>query len=277
MIIDQATELRQLVRKDRQSPAARGPTTTRLWLVTSGNTGAGASTSALHLAMTLQSAGHATLLVDADPAQAGVTSICRLQPRYVLADVLDGRRSTSEITLTGPGGIRILPGHSSPDAVRSWTEPAQMRLVAELRSGEAGYDSVVLDGGNFSQPGVRRFWQSADGVIVVANPEMASIMDAYAAMKLMAEAKARAAIWTLVTKANSAEQAEDVHGRLVRASQRFLSLAPSAGGWIPVLASPMSFDAVPLPQLSPLLQELCRVPGRYARRIPQPPAAEVAI
>ncbi len=245
MIIDQATELRQLVRKGRQDPsdhaarAASSAALSRLLLVTAGKPGVGASTAAVHLAMALQAAGRETLLVDADPQNAGATALCGLEGRPALGDVLTGRRNCGETICPGPGNTHVLPGGASADSTHLWTEPAQMRLTAALRSPELPFDAVVVDGGCFHgglpQAIVRRFWQAADAVVVVSSSEISAVMDAYAAIKQMAEARSRAPIWTLVSRADSGELARDVHGRLSRACQRFLEITIADGGWLPAL------------------------------------------
>lgn len=222
-MIDQARQLRQLVR--RQSSCARDDRSARpkLVAVTGGKGGVGATTVALDLAVALTRQGHRTALVDADPQ--GVAAIrCLLRERYTLADVLSGQCTVREALHAGPAGVLILP------AAWGWADPwecgdfAQDRLTDQLHDLSDLVDCLVVDTGNGPAPMVRRFWPAADLILIVTTPEPDSVLAAYSLIKLQARGDDRLPIHTLVTKAFDPGLAEETHARLACVCRRFLGI-----------------------------------------------------
>ena len=61
---------------------------------------------------------------------------------------------------------------------------AQERFVRQLRGLGAHADFVILDVGSGLSRVVRSFWRAADCVLLVTTPELVSVMDAYASIKV---------------------------------------------------------------------------------------------
>lgn len=237
--MDQATDLRRLVRHDGSHVARRASTTPRLIAVTSGKGGVGTTTIAINLSVALAQAGQRTILVDADLDGADIASVCRLDDTYSLAHVLAGARSVHEALCRGPGGILVLPGAWAPGALADCSPAAQERLLSSLRAMGDHADVVVLDVGSGLNRVVRRFWHAADQVVLVATPEDASIMDAYAAIKVLTDGDPQLPIGSLINLAPDS-MAADVHDRLARVCQRFLGVQLAAWGHLPASAQVLS-------------------------------------
>jgi len=79
---------------------------------------------------------------------------------------------------------------------------------------------------------MRGFWQAADHVLLVTSSEAVSVMDAYAAVKVLAAGWEAKQIHSIVSQTIDATAAEEVHQRLARACRRFLGLRISAWGQI---------------------------------------------
>jgi len=228
---DQANDLRELVRQGTP-PAPTTPSSPYLLVITGGKGGAGTTTIAVNLAVVLAGQGHRTALVDADRHGGDAAMLCRVEERYTLADVLEARRTVGEVLQPGPGGLWVLPAAWAPESVCEASRAAHQRLIAELQGLGGRLDFVVVDAGNGLNRLVRRLWHVADMVLVVTTPEPASVMDAYASIKVLTSRRSAVPVRTVVNRAPDRSAAREVHSRLAQACLRFLALYVSGAGYI---------------------------------------------
>ena len=99
---DQAAGLRRVVR----------PHPVRVIAVTSGKGGVGKTNVSVNLAVAMAKAGKQVLLMDADMGLANVDVVLGLQPAYNLAHIISGQRTLEEVIVSGPAGVRVVPGSS---------------------------------------------------------------------------------------------------------------------------------------------------------------------
>jgi flagellar biosynthesis protein FlhG len=229
---DQANDLRKLVQHyavpARPQPAARPG----LLVVAGGKGGVGTTTIAVNLAVALGQRGTRTLLIDAAPS-GDVATLCRIEPRHTLAEVLAGRRSVEETIQPGPEKIRVLPGAWGAEGLADFTAAAMDRILAQLPALAASIDMVVLDAGNFPGPVAQRCWLAADALLLVAIPQTTAVVDTYASIKLLAQRQRTDEIHLLVNMARDAETAADVYRRLAKVCRRFLAVQLEDAGHVP--------------------------------------------
>ena len=230
---DQANELRQLVlRAAVHSPAAEQPP--KLIVVTSGKGGVGTTTVAVNLAIALARDGRRTVLVDADLEHADAGRLCHLEePAHTVAEILSGTLSVHEALERGPAGIQVLPGAWGRGELVDCSPAAQQRLIHQLKCLGAYADYIILDVGSGANRVIGHFWQAADCVLLVTTPDVVSLMDAYAAVKVLCAAGTRPMLKSLVNEAPNQATTADVQQRLSRACRRFLGLKISAAGHLP--------------------------------------------
>jgi flagellar biosynthesis protein FlhG len=222
---DQAQALRRLVTEGVAAPPPDAP---RLVVVAGAKGGAGATTLGVNLAVALAQQGCAAVLVDADPDGGHVATLCSLADRATIADVLAGRRTVEDSLIAGPCQIPVLAGAWA--ASLADTRPASLeRLVSQLGSLTA--QVVVIDAGSGLGRWQRTFWQAADLVLLVTTSEVTSVMDAYAAIKVLA-CDPPAPVSLVVSKAD-ASAADAVHARLQAACRRFLGMTLDLAGCVP--------------------------------------------
>lgn len=237
---DQADELRHLVRQfAMQTPLDAAPRPT-LVVVAGAKGGVGTTTVAVNLAAALSLAGNRVVLADADSEGAGVELLCRTEkPRPPIAALHRDRRSSydermplADSLLEGPTGMRILSGAWS--VADAWDNLAtrQERMIAGLRKLDVA-DWIVADAGDGSGRMARRLWQAADSLLLVTTVDPASVMSAYASIKVLAAGDDRIPIRILVNMAPDGAAAHDAFDRLARACLRFLGLKPRAIGFVP--------------------------------------------
>ena len=224
MILDQAERLRELARRGRRRA--------RVVAVTSGKGGVGKTNLAVNLAVAAASRGRSTLLLDLDLGLANVDILLNLSPRHTLAHVLAGGRSLSDIILPGPGGVRVVPGASGVPKLADLGREGREELLRELTDLEAGADLVILDTGAGISRNVIAFASAADEVVVVATPEPTSILDAFAAIKVLSREDALGKVRLVVNQCSGRAEAEAVSARITSACRQFLQLPVERMGYV---------------------------------------------
>ncbi len=232
-MVDQAAELRKLVvRAVRETTTDTGPSP-RLLVLSGGKGGVGVTTLAVNLAVALSGQGARVVLVDADLYRADIATLCGIDERGNVADVLAARRDIHEVLHRGPSGIQVIPGLWAPGHPADFSETAQQRLLRQLGTLQRHADLIVLDVGNGGNEVVRRFWRAADEVLLVTTPDSLSVMDSYATIKRLAGAEENLTIRLVVNKAADQSVADDVHRRINVSCQRFLGFQIDRLGNLP--------------------------------------------
>jgi len=230
---DQASELRQLVTQgNTAAPTAPSAASPKLLVLTGGKGGVGTTTIAVNLAVALARGGQRTVLVDADPRGGDAAVLSGAEERYTLADVLDAQRTVGEVLRPGPVGLQVLPAAWARSDASEAPAAAHQRLIADLKGLGTQADSIVVDAGNGPSRPLRQFWQAADLVLVVSTPEPASVMDAYASIKVLASSDDSTPMFTLVNMAGGRSSAAEVHGRIAQACRRFLGVQVREAGYV---------------------------------------------
>jgi flagellar biosynthesis protein FlhG len=231
---DQANHLRRLVRRCASQHASASRPRPNLIVVASGKGGVGTTTVAVNLAVATAGIGLRTVLVDADLYGGNAAILCGLEQHDSIADVLASRRTIHEVLQPGPGAIQIVPGVWGSQGVPDDPAAAGRRLVAELQALDPHADLLLLDGGTSPHPVIRQCWPVADLMLLLTTPETPSIINTYALIKMLVEDTPAVPIHVLVNLAPTPDAAEDVGGRLAKASRRFLATQLHWAGYLPV-------------------------------------------
>jgi flagellar biosynthesis protein FlhG len=240
MVSDQARNLREMARRNAACAASRGAGLP-LVAVSGGKGGVGASSISLHLARALSRRGCRALLIEADLDRGGIVEAG--DDGGSIADCLSGRRKLMEVCRTGPDGVRIVPGAWAPREMADCTALAQQRLLAELQSPMPQSDIVVIDLGSSRNAFVRRFWQAASMVVVVATAEAECVVDAYSAMKVLHAGDTSIPIYTLLNFTDRHCDPNAIHDRIRQTGRRFLGLRTSTLGSLPTFDDLTNDDA----------------------------------
>ncbi len=232
MSLDQAYRLRQLARASGPR-RADSPCALPMVVVSGGKGGVGTSTIAMRLATGAARLGKRVLLVEADLNHGGeARQAC---DGGSLADCIAGRLAVRDVLETGPDGIWVLPAAWAPRDLTECTATAQDRLIGELRTLHTHADVLMLDAGSSRNHFVRRFWQAASIVLMVTTPDAASVMETYAAIKVLLAGDTSIPVYTVVNFAVDESNAQVVHERVRGTCKRFLGLRTAPLGDVPVI------------------------------------------
>src|SRR5205809_253456 len=208
-MIDQATQLRSLVRQQQHSrPRAS------VIAITSGKGGVGKSNVAVNLSIKLASAGKNVVLLDADLGLANADVLCNIDLPFNLSHVIARKKELRDVMVRAPGGFHLIGGASVLARMADLTDFDRQRLVDALGELEQQCDIILIDTGAGISPNVLSFTRAADHVLVVTTPEPTAITDAYAVVKVISRDGTNRRISLLVNQARSAAEARVVYERI---------------------------------------------------------------
>lgn len=221
---DQASRLRELAGGRRNCADTLA--------IVSGKGGVGKTNVAVNLSICLAARKRRVTLIDLDMGLANADLLLGLTPKYTLAHVISGSRTLHEITVSGPAGLRFVPGASGLEQLANLSEFERQSLLHQMQSLEVSTDTLVFDCGAGISRSVMRFAQSAQRVMVVTTPEPTSMTDAYATVKTLAREQYRGIVGILVNKAAHRVDAEATYRRIGDVAKRFLNYSVANFGFV---------------------------------------------
>lgn len=113
-----------------------------------------------------------------------------------------------------------------------WSGESRHHTLADFSSRNPSADVLLLDVGSKSAQQFDRLWDIAGLVLLVVSPEPKSILDGYAAIKLLAAGRPGLRIQTVVNFAQEVSEAEQVHRQLAQTCRQFLNIEVNAAGCV---------------------------------------------
>lgn len=162
--------------------------------------GVGKTTTAINLAAAINHFGKSVTLVDSNltTPNVGVYLGLPIAPA-TLHDVLRGKREALEVVFQHKSGMRLVPASIS---VKDARKADPNKLSSAVRDLDGHSDFIILDGA----PGITKeslaTLKAVKEVLIVTNPELASVTDSLKTVKLCREQN-RDVIGVLVTKTNA--------------------------------------------------------------------------
>jgi len=224
LVVDQATKLRELVR--------RMSTTSRVVAITSGKGGVGKTNIAVNLGILCARGNKRVMVMDVDLGLANIDLILDLNAQFNLSHVIAGTKRISEIIINGPGGLLIVPGASGIARLADLSDGERTRLVNDLKMLEQQADLIFVDTAAGIGKNTINFAVAADEVVVVTTPEPTAITDAYATIKTIIRGKGHGRIRLVVNMARSKQEATRVADRIVSVVRQFLRVEIDRLGFV---------------------------------------------
>src|SRR5258708_6655943 len=157
----------------------------RVITITSGKGGVGKTTTTANLGTALAMQGKKVAVVDSDIGLRNLDAVLGLENRivYDLVDVVEGQCRLRQALIKDKRmpELYLLPAAQTRD--KNAVNSVQMEQLCQQMRQE--FDFVVIDSPAGIEQGFRNAIVGADEIIIVANPEMASVRDA--AQRMMGE------------------------------------------------------------------------------------------
>ncbi|MCI9137520.1 MAG: MinD/ParA family protein [Lachnospiraceae bacterium] len=179
--MDQAEQLRNIVKKNQQSAAQKA----RIFTVTSGKGGVGKSNVAVNLAVQMQRQGKKVIIFDADLGLANVEIMFGAIPKYNLSDLIYRGKTMQEIITPGPLDIGFISGGSGITGVNNLSKDKLKFLVQNLSELDSLADVILIDTGAGISDHVLEFVMASPEILLIATSEPSSLTDAYSLLKAL--------------------------------------------------------------------------------------------
>jgi flagellar biosynthesis protein FlhG len=206
----------------------------RIIAFASGKGGAGKTTMAVNIGLALASMGQKVCLLDADLGLSNVDLVLGMDPpARTLEDVLFQDQPLERVIVPAAPNLDIIPGSSGISRMAELSRKQRAVLVEEFKK-LVGYDFFLID----NSPGLSRqvvsLCLSARQLIVVVNPEVTSLVDAYALIKVLRENGLWSRPQIIVNRAESMGDAKKIFATLNTTLEKYLGLKCSLLGVIPL-------------------------------------------
>jgi flagellar biosynthesis protein FlhG len=196
----------------------------RMIAITSGKGGVGKTNIVANLGYALSRLGKSTLIFDADLGLGNLDVLLGITPRYNLSHVIAGEKSIHDVTILGPGNLKIIPASSGIQELTDLSKKQRVQIINELNLMTDSVDILLVDTAAGISANVTYFNTTAQEVVVVVSPEPTSITDAYALMKVLSLKYSAKHFKLLVNLAPSMQEAYEIYRQLTLVTDRFLDI-----------------------------------------------------
>ncbi len=200
--------------------------------IASGKGGTGKSFLATSLAVLLHKLRR-TVLVDCDFGLACDHLLLGVKPTLTLQQLLSGQATLDQVLVTSPCGPRLLPGASGVRRMATPSDKDLLSFARELGTLAAREEVLVLDLGAGIAPATVLTMLGADWIVLVTQPEIAALVDAYAVVKCIAQLHEHAKFLVVVNRVGTPGRGELAFERLTEVARQHVGVQLVYLGEIP--------------------------------------------
>jgi flagellar biosynthesis protein FlhG len=220
-MLDQAQRLRQMASgSEEHKEAISSP---KIITVTSGKGGVGKSNFVVNLALTLQKNGKKVLIFDADVGMGNDDVLLGFLPKYNVFDIIFNNKDIEDVIVTGPYGVKLLPGGSGITRVNEITNVQRNAFLNKLSKLE-GLDYIIMDTGAGINRSVLGFIACCDELIIIITPEPTAIMDAYSLIKAVVHFKIKSKAKVVINRTLDRKEGQVTFDKFRSAVKTFLKI-----------------------------------------------------
>ena len=190
--------------------------------ITSGKGGVGKTNVTTNLGLALVERQCRVCVFDADTGLANINTLLGIAPQYTLEHVLSGEKSITEITVTTPQGLAIVPAASGIARCVDLDEQQLQKLVTALQQLEEQYDFILIDTAAGIDKSVLEFVASALYQIIIITPEPTSLTDAFALLKMLLTRRFNRSVYMLVNRVRDYPTSRSIFRRFHGAVKKYL-------------------------------------------------------
>lgn len=246
--------------------------------IASGKGGTGKSFFATSLAIEL-SRRMRVVLVDCDYGLGSDHLLLGTHPVATLRDVVAGRVRPQDALVATAHGPLLLPGGSGMSSMVELSDGELIALASALGDVARHTDQLVLDLGAGISPQVVLTLLTAQQVVLVTNPDIAALTDAYALVKCLARQVVRPAVGVVVNRVPQPGAAEascraapcgEGTARASTADPRFEG-ASAPAVLEPPAPTPAAMGEQTFGKLADVARRFCSYPLHYLGSVPDDP------
>jgi flagellar biosynthesis protein FlhG len=199
----------------------------------SGKGGTGKSFLSTNFAIGLHQQGLRVAVVDCDFGLANAHLLFGANPEYSMQHLLDGQRTIEEVLTTTPYGPSLVAGGSGISSLAELGAKHMQMLASALSQLASQFDVVLIDCAAGLAPQSMITVLAAQHVVMVTNPEIAALTDAYAVIKCLSRQIERPQVQLVVNRVGEPQLGRATFDRLSDVSRRFASLPIHYLGSVP--------------------------------------------
>lgn len=224
-MFDQADRLRELaLAAGSRRKIIKQKRIARVITVTSGKGGVGKTNLVVNLGIALSRLGQRVALLDADLGLSNVDIILGVSPLYSIYDVVRGQKTLDEVIISGPEGLKIIPGCSGLTEMADLGAEQRDRLLDSLLNLEQMADILLIDTGAGLSRSVLSFVSAADELIVISTPEPTAITDAYGVIKVVGKYNIHRDVKLVINQVNDQREGLAIAHRFADVSKKYLQV-----------------------------------------------------
>ncbi len=201
--------------------------------VSGGKGGVGKSNISVNLSIALAELRRRVVLLDADLGLANVDVLLGIRATHTLADVLAGTHSLSDVLVTGPAGMKIVPASSGVQRMAELSSAEHAGLINAFNDLSDQVDILVIDTAAGISDTVVSFVRAANEVIIVVCDEPSSITDSYALIKLLNKEYGMQRFRVVANMTRTPQEGLNMFNKLNTVCERFLDVTLQFVGQIP--------------------------------------------
>jgi len=219
-MLDQAQRLRQMAVNNGDKPILSRP---RIITVTSGKGGVGKSNIVVNVSIALQKMGKKVMIFDADIGMGNDDILMGCSSKYNVFDVISKGKEIEDVVLTGPFGVKLLPGGSALTKVEDLTEIQRDMFISKLTS-LTGLDYIIMDTGAGVNKSVLGFIACCEDLVIVTTPEPTSLTDAYSLLKAVKHFNIKNSAKVIINRSLDNNEANLTFNKFDNAVTKFLHM-----------------------------------------------------
>ncbi|MCU7893466.1 MAG: MinD/ParA family protein [Candidatus Thiodiazotropha sp. (ex Ustalcina ferruginea)] len=209
------------------------PEPVRVIAVTGGKGGVGKTNISANMGLALAELGRRVILLDVDLGLANLDVVLGMHAERNLSHVMRGECSLEEVMVTGPKGLKVIPGASGIQHMAEMSPAENAGLIHAFSEVANDVDVLLIDTAAGISDLVISFSRAAQEQIVVVCDEPASITDAYAIIKLLNREHGVSRFRILANMVKSVQEGRDLYNKMCRVTDQYLDVMLSYMGSIP--------------------------------------------
>jgi flagellar biosynthesis protein FlhG len=169
--------------------------------------------------------GKSVLLIDGDLGLSNAQILLGCSPMFTFADVIAGNKTIEEVIVTGPHGVRLLPGASGVGELASLSR-AQVSGLIQGISALPPSDVLIVDAAAGISHNVTMLLQACDHQLIILENEPSSIADAYGTLKVLSqECHLDSTLHVVPNRVQNLREGQAMHQLLNNVCLKFLNLS----------------------------------------------------